>query len=181
MFSELSNVLAAAHIADDETDWEDVFKKCATSCCNLCCTAAAMLRLKTNFSNLLLSQLTKELLFSFLSMLLLLSTLQYKQVEQYMSFHKLPADFRQKIHDYYEHRYQGKMFDEESILEELNEPLREVWEHTCIWTLMHSLTHTYTQSSTLHRVEVDRNKFIVMLSHCRFLWATTKTKDLLTF
>lgn len=52
--------------------------------------------------------------------------LQYKQVEQYMSFHKLPADFRQKIHDYYEHRYQGKMFDEESILEELNEPLREV-------------------------------------------------------
>ena len=85
-----------------------------------------MLRLKTNFSNLLLSQLTKELLFSFLSMLLLLSTLQYKQVEQYMSFHKLPADFRQKIHDYYEHRYQGKMFDEESILEELNEPLREV-------------------------------------------------------
>lgn len=52
--------------------------------------------------------------------------LQYKQVEQYMSFHKLPADMRQRIHDYYEHRYQGKMFDEESILEELNEPLREV-------------------------------------------------------
>uniref|UniRef100_A0A671M558 Hyperpolarization activated cyclic nucleotide-gated potassium channel 2b n=2 Tax=Sinocyclocheilus anshuiensis TaxID=1608454 RepID=A0A671M558_9TELE len=50
---------------------------------------------------------------------------KYKQVEQYMSFHKLPADFRQKIHDYYEHRYQGKMFNEESILEELNEPLRE--------------------------------------------------------
>ncbi|CAI9552460.1 unnamed protein product [Staurois parvus] len=42
-----------------------------------------------------------------------------------MSFHKLPADFRQRIHDYYEHRYQGKMFDEDSILEELNEPLRE--------------------------------------------------------
>uniref|UniRef100_A0A8K9Y7L4 Cyclic nucleotide-binding domain-containing protein n=1 Tax=Oncorhynchus mykiss TaxID=8022 RepID=A0A8K9Y7L4_ONCMY len=50
---------------------------------------------------------------------------KYKQVEQYMSFHKLPSDFRQKIHDYYEHRYQGKMFDEDSILEELNEPLRE--------------------------------------------------------
>nr|QIX02984.1 potassium/sodium hyperpolarization-activated cyclic nucleotide-gated channel 3 [Clarias magur] len=42
-----------------------------------------------------------------------------------MSFHKLPADMRQRIHDYYEHRYQGKMFDEESILGELNEPLRE--------------------------------------------------------
>uniref|UniRef100_A0A3P9KRQ4 Hyperpolarization activated cyclic nucleotide-gated potassium channel 4l n=1 Tax=Oryzias latipes TaxID=8090 RepID=A0A3P9KRQ4_ORYLA len=50
---------------------------------------------------------------------------KYKQVEQYMSFHKLPADMRQRIHDYYEHRYQGKMFDEENILEELNEPLRE--------------------------------------------------------
>ncbi|OCU00678.1 potassium/sodium hyperpolarization-activated cyclic nucleotide-gated channel 2 [Xenopus laevis] len=50
---------------------------------------------------------------------------KYKQVEQYMSFHKLPADFRQRIHDYYEHRYQGKMFDEDSILGELNEPLRE--------------------------------------------------------
>lgn len=52
--------------------------------------------------------------------------MQYKQVEQYMSFHKLPADMRQKIHDYYEHRYQGKIFDEENILNELNDPLREV-------------------------------------------------------
>ncbi|KAL0601555.1 Potassium/sodium hyperpolarization-activated cyclic nucleotide-gated channel 4 [Plecturocebus cupreus] len=42
-----------------------------------------------------------------------------------MSFHKLPPDTRQRIHDYYEHRYQGKMFDEESILGELSEPLRE--------------------------------------------------------
>ncbi|XP_055459357.1 potassium/sodium hyperpolarization-activated cyclic nucleotide-gated channel 1 [Psammomys obesus] len=50
---------------------------------------------------------------------------KYKQVEQYMSFHKLPADMRQKIHDYYEHRYQGKIFDEENILNELNDPLRE--------------------------------------------------------
>ncbi|KAG8576256.1 hypothetical protein GDO81_009815 [Engystomops pustulosus] len=50
---------------------------------------------------------------------------KYKQVEQYMSFHKLPADMRQRIHDFYEHRYQGKMFDEESILGELSEPLRE--------------------------------------------------------
>ncbi|EHH63200.1 Potassium/sodium hyperpolarization-activated cyclic nucleotide-gated channel 4, partial [Macaca fascicularis] len=48
---------------------------------------------------------------------------KYKQVEQYMSFHKLPPDTRQRIHDYYEHRYQGKMFDEESILGELSEPL----------------------------------------------------------
>ncbi|XP_068426215.1 potassium/sodium hyperpolarization-activated cyclic nucleotide-gated channel 2 [Clinocottus analis] len=50
---------------------------------------------------------------------------KYKQVEQYMSFHKLPADVRQKIHEYYEHRFQGKMFDEENILAELSEPLKE--------------------------------------------------------
>ncbi|XP_031442592.1 potassium/sodium hyperpolarization-activated cyclic nucleotide-gated channel 1 isoform X2 [Clupea harengus] len=50
---------------------------------------------------------------------------KYKQVEQYMSFHKLPADLRQKIHEYYEHRFQGKMFDEDSILGELNDPLKE--------------------------------------------------------
>lgn len=43
-----------------------------------------------------------------------------------MSFHKLPPDTRQRIHEYYEHRYQGKMFDEDSILGELSEPLREV-------------------------------------------------------
>lgn len=55
-----------------------------------------------------------------------LFVLQYKQVEQYMSFHKLPADVRQKIHEYYEHRFQGKMFDEENILGELSEPLKEV-------------------------------------------------------
>ncbi|TNN85297.1 Potassium/sodium hyperpolarization-activated cyclic nucleotide-gated channel 1 [Liparis tanakae] len=42
-----------------------------------------------------------------------------------MSFHKLPADMRQKIHDYYEHRYQGKIFDEDNILSELNDPLKE--------------------------------------------------------
>lgn len=58
-----------------------------------------------------------------------LSVVQYKQVEQYMSFHKLPADVRQKIHEYYEHRYQGKMFDEDNILGELSDPLKEVCHH----------------------------------------------------
>lgn len=50
-----------------------------------------------------------------------------------MSFHKLPADTRQRIHEYYEHRYQGKMFDEESILGELSEPLREVGPGRTLW------------------------------------------------
>lgn len=48
-----------------------------------------------------------------------------------MSFHKLPADMRQKIHDYYEHRYQGKIFDEDNILNELNDPLKEVKNTYC--------------------------------------------------
>ncbi|XP_058475408.1 potassium/sodium hyperpolarization-activated cyclic nucleotide-gated channel 2-like [Solea solea] len=50
---------------------------------------------------------------------------KYKQVEQYMSFHKLPADVRQRIHEYYEQRFQGKMFDEDSIFGELSDPLKE--------------------------------------------------------
>lgn len=54
-----------------------------------------------------------------------------------MSFHKLPADVRQKIHEYYEHRFQGKMFDEENILGELSEPLKEV---------IHSPTHLHLKT-----------------------------------
>jgi len=52
--------------------------------------------------------------------------MQFKQVEEYMVYRKLPRNLRQRISDYYEHRYQGKMFDEKSILDELNECLKEV-------------------------------------------------------
>ena len=53
--------------------------------------------------------------------------LQVKQVEEYMAYRKLPRDCRNKITEYFEHRYQGKFFDEEAILGELSEKLREVW------------------------------------------------------
>ena len=43
-----------------------------------------------------------------------------------MAYRKLPRDMRQKIAEYFEHRYQGKFFDEEAILGELSEKLREV-------------------------------------------------------
>lgn len=43
-----------------------------------------------------------------------------------MTYRKLPRNMRRKIADYYEHRYQGKMFDETSILAEVNECLRKV-------------------------------------------------------
>lgn len=43
-----------------------------------------------------------------------------------MAYRKLPRILRQKIANYYEHRYQGKMFNEMIILDELSECLREV-------------------------------------------------------
>lgn len=52
-------------------------------------------------------------------------SLQVKQVEEYMAYRKLPRDMRQRITEYFEHRYQGKFFDEDCILGELSEKLRE--------------------------------------------------------
>lgn len=64
-----------------------------------------------------------------------------------MSFHKLPADVRQRIHDYYEQRFQGKMFDEDSILGELSDPLKEVCylKYTAL-----SFTDMHTQTVSLY-------------------------------
>ena len=91
--------------------------------------------------------------------------LQYKQVEQYMSFHKLPADMRQRIHEYYEHRYQGKMFDEESILEELNEPLREVRTHLpcCFVLMIILLSHHNVGFTVYHKKEKIHYHFTLTL------------------
>ena len=55
-----------------------------------------------------------------------LSLSQLKQVEEYMAYRRLPRDMRQRITEYFEHRYQGKFFDEDAILGELSEKLREV-------------------------------------------------------
>ena len=43
-----------------------------------------------------------------------------------MAYRKLPRELRSRITDYFEHRYQGKFFDEDLILDELSEKLREV-------------------------------------------------------
>lgn len=43
-----------------------------------------------------------------------------------MAYRKLPRQLRHRITTYFEHRYQGKFFDEEEILGELSERLREV-------------------------------------------------------
>ena len=51
---------------------------------------------------------------------------QCKEVEEYATYRKLPTPLRQRISAYYEHRFRGKMFDETSILSELNDCLRDV-------------------------------------------------------
>ena len=42
-----------------------------------------------------------------------------------MAYRKLPRDMRGRISEYFEHRFQGKFFDEEQILGELSEKLKE--------------------------------------------------------
>ena len=49
-----------------------------------------------------------------------------QQIEEYMAHRKLAPDLQVKVHNYYEYKFKGKMFDEEVILEELNDCLREV-------------------------------------------------------
>ncbi|CAF4068246.1 unnamed protein product [Rotaria sordida] len=49
---------------------------------------------------------------------------KFKQVEEYMAWRKLPREMRNRISDFYEHRYQGKIFHEDTILAELSERLR---------------------------------------------------------
>lgn len=43
-----------------------------------------------------------------------------------MSYRRLPVDMRKRITEYFEHRYQGRFFDEKWILNEMSDQLREV-------------------------------------------------------
>ena len=51
-------------------------------------------------------------------------------MEEYMAYRKLPREMRTRITEYFEHRYQGKFFDEDEILGELSEKLKEVSEQS---------------------------------------------------
>ena len=65
-----------------------------------------------------------------------------------MVYRKLPRNLRGRISDYYEHRYQGKMFDEKNILGELNECLREVGFRLLLPEVLHLHTiHILVQAS----------------------------------
>lgn len=58
--------------------------------------------------------------------------LKIAQVKEYMAWRKFPHDLRNRIADYYEHRYQGKMFDEDDIINEISERLKsDVINHNC--------------------------------------------------
>jgi len=48
-----------------------------------------------------------------------------QQVKEYMDFCKVPRELRIRVRDYYDVKYQGKMFNETAILDELNPLLRE--------------------------------------------------------
>ncbi|RNA33572.1 potassium sodium hyperpolarization-activated cyclic nucleotide-gated channel 2 isoform X2 [Brachionus plicatilis] len=57
---------------------------------------------------------------------------KYKLVREYMAWRKFPRELRNRITDYYEHRYQGKMFDEDEILNEISEKLKfDIINHNC--------------------------------------------------
>ena len=43
-----------------------------------------------------------------------------------MAHRKLPPDLQVRVHEYYEYKFKGKMFDEDVILDEMNDCLREV-------------------------------------------------------
>jgi len=84
---------------------------------------------------------------------------QVKQVEEYMVSRKLPRPLRQKITEYYERRYHGKMFQEHNILAELNECLREVCTN---WLIRYECVRCFqlTLTATRHkyaRFDLPRN------------------------
>ncbi|CAK8694297.1 unnamed protein product [Clavelina lepadiformis] len=57
---------------------------------------------------------------------------KYMQVKEYMRYRRLPKSLRKRVFDYYDHRFQGKMFDEVGILGELSANLKEdVVNHNC--------------------------------------------------
>ena len=52
---------------------------------------------------------------------------KFKQIEEYMCYRDLPISTRERITDYYEHKYaQKRLFDEHEILAEISPPLRNV-------------------------------------------------------
>lgn len=58
---------------------------------------------------------------------------KFKQIEEYMCYRDLPLATRERITDYYEHKYtQKRLFNEQQILAEISPPLRnDIINHNC--------------------------------------------------
>ena len=54
---------------------------------------------------------------------------KYRNVTEYMRFRSLPNQLQERIYSYYEYRFQGKVFNEEHIMCELNPVLRSIVQH----------------------------------------------------
>lgn len=48
------------------------------------------------------------------------------EVKQYMRYKKLPQHLQWKVADYFENRFKGNYFEEDRIIAEMSEVLREV-------------------------------------------------------
>lgn len=68
-----------------------------------------------------------------------------------MRYRKLPQHLRQKVLDYYEHRFQHRFFNEEQILYELSDGLREV---NIIFSSLHCTYSKYSRTSLGTTVEI---------------------------
>lgn len=49
-------------------------------------------------------------------------------MKEYMSHCHIPSDLKQQVYEYYFNKYYGKLFNEEAILNELSQPLKEVYK-----------------------------------------------------
>jgi len=57
---------------------------------------------------------------------------KFMHVKEYMNFRNFPSQLRHRVQAYYEHRFQGKSFDEDMILDDLNPILRsEIRNYNC--------------------------------------------------
>lgn len=58
---------------------------------------------------------------------------KFQQIEEYMRYRDLPQNVRERITDYYEHKYsQKRLFNELEILSEVSKPLRDdIVNHNC--------------------------------------------------
>ena len=88
-----------------------------------------------------------------------------------MVYCKLPRDMRGRITEYFEHRYQGKFFNEEAILGELSEKLKEVRnikeiQTLCKYQMMHNFIDTLRNLRTKNAYFQD-----VINYNCRALVA----------